>query len=144
MLVAALVTNAALIAYEPFDYAPTNGVFGLNGGDGWGEAWRGTGGDNNIVTAPGMEYTNGDTLFTKGNKGIANLSNVWKKSSRNFSTPLGSDAGTTNWFSFLCSLQADTNNYGQYLIGFQTETDADNVRFIANGDRLDPWLLTLQ
>jgi|GEM_PF-1968133 len=143
-LASAMVANAALIAYEPFDYAPTNNIDGLNGGSGWGESWQGIPGSGRnpcIITAPGMGYTSGDTLYSKGNKGVAVRTNYWDFTSRDFTAPLTGTAGSTNWFSFLCSLQADTNNFGQYIIGFRTEDDESNIRFIANGLGWDTWAL---
>jgi len=143
-LLCTTVANATLVAYEPFDYAPTNSLNALNGGSGWGEAWRDiTGGTREpcSVTAPGMDYTNGDTLYAKGNKGTVNTSYNWDNTARNFTAPLVSTAGSTNWFSFICSLQADTNSFGQYMIGFQTATDDSNIRLIANGLGWETWAL---
>ena len=143
-LATAMVANATLIAYEPFDYTPTNSIDGLNGGDGWGESWQGIPGGTRepcSVTAPGMNYTSGDALYVKGNKCVANSSNYWDYSSRNFSAPLNSVAGSTNWFSFICSLQADTNSFGQYIIGFRKSGDDSNIRFIANGLGWNTWAL---
>ena len=145
VIVALLFTaaaNATLIAYEPFDYAPTNSAFGLNGGNGWdGAGWYGAAGDSSIIEQPGLSYTSVDTLYTKGNKLVASISNNWQKISRDFSVPLNSDAGSTNWFSFITVLNADTNNYGQLLTGFQSPTDVNNIRFLANGYGFGIWAL---
>jgi len=133
-LLIATVANAALIAYEPFDYAPTNGLNELNGGTGWDSmGWYGAADGSHAIVSPGKTYSNGDALYTIGNMGVANVSCNWSRASRDFATPLNSDEGTTNWFSFLASIEAVTNQYRQYLIGFQSETSVDNVRFMTAG-----------
>ena len=132
-LLIATVANAALIAYEPFDYAPTNGLNDLNGGTGWDGGWYNADGDSHIIASPGMTFTSVNPLTTAGNLGMVTLTSNWKRASRDFSSPLESSAGTTNWFSFLASIEADTNHYRQYLIGFQSEVSDDNVRFMTAG-----------
>jgi len=63
--------NAALLAYEGFDYAP--GVLsGNNGGLGWTAGWAQNGGsiNNSLVVAGGYTYTdvNGYSLIVSGNR----------------------------------------------------------------------------
>ena len=134
-LATAMVANSALIAYEPFDYAPTNGLNELNGGTGWdGAGWSGANADSHVIETPGMQYTSVNPLTAIGNMGVANVSCNWNRASRNLASPLDGTAGTTNWFSFLASIQADTNHYRQYLIGFQSDVNPDNVRFMTSGN----------
>ena len=133
-LVTAMVANAALIAYEPFDYSPTNGLNGLNGGTGWdGVGWYNAN-NSHVIETPGMQYTSINPLTVAGNMGVTTISSTWKRASRDFSSPLNSAEGTTNWFSFLASIEAATNQYAQYLIGFQSDVSSDNIRFITAGN----------
>ena len=136
-LLIATVANATLIAYEPFDYAPTNGLNGLDGGTGWDSMnWYGAVDGSQAIVSPGKTYSNGDTLYTIGNMGVTMIDVNWKRASRDFSTSLNSAEGTTNWFSFLASVETDATymDNGQYLIGFQSETDVNNIRFMCRGD----------
>lgn len=80
-LISAHSAQAALLAYEPFNYPTGSGLWtdgnavmttaSLGGDFGWKEAWRsaGTSNDTNIVTLPGsLQYTvGGRKLVTNGN-----------------------------------------------------------------------------
>lgn len=65
-------SNAALLAYEGFDYTAGQTYLGQNGGIGWGSIWQTNSTPvNNALTYSGsFNYTdgNGDQLYTTGNR----------------------------------------------------------------------------
>jgi len=145
----ATAARAALIAYEPFDYDQTNAVAGLNGA-GWpGSAWYvSAAGTDYRVVAPGLTYSNGVPLYTKGNCLYTTNIASWRTAARDLAGNLAGDAGTTNWLSFLAVWQADTSILStslsrQVLLTMVGTGGGNPVRFICgNGDTLsNQWCL---
>jgi hypothetical protein len=116
---AVLGAQAALISYEPFNYAPTGGVFGLDGGQGWLAPWTEAAQVYCEVVSPGLDYTDGSGtgLYTQGNAWRGSW-NAWAYPERQPDTNaypylltngvIGA-AGTTNWFSFLTKISGVTS-----------------------------------
>ena len=57
--------SAALIAYEPFDYADGTQILGQNGGFGWGGAWGPADCCGGVVKQPGLQFDLCDELGNK-------------------------------------------------------------------------------
>ncbi|HMP84145.1 MAG TPA: PEP-CTERM sorting domain-containing protein [Verrucomicrobiota bacterium] len=101
----AMSTNAGLIAYEGFDYAPDAGISGLNGGFGWGNSWVTAGGSEFATNVSGsLSYggvsSTGNALrvgvasdLSQGNPGT-------QAPQRNLENPLGT-YGSTIWIGLL-------------------------------------------
>jgi hypothetical protein len=115
-----LLTNsdAALTAYEPFDYV-AGSLTGQSGGTGWNAGWTvsGTGG---TVSSPGLSYVDGNStgLAVAGNKAD------WVSNNNgNFRLPTSTpDAnGTTLYLSFLAQLTTSTGYAGLSLFQGVTE-----------------------
>ena len=140
ILLVTTILNASIIVYEPFDYAPTNGITGLNGGVGWADAWYTSDDDSNtVITVPGLVCSNGVTLFSKGNK--AYLQVTGNPPQRDFAVSMNSDEGTTNWFSFLVSIinkfsETDKQHGRQFSISFENEKGRNTVKLTYNVDML--------
>lgn len=118
--------SAALLAYEPFDYAPGlseplfgTGIDGLNGGFGFTGGWVSGGSQLSGIAAESDEFfaagartsalayqdSFGNPLATSGNQvRTAAGSNSWER--RILAQPIG-EAGSTVWVSFLGQAHAN-------------------------------------
>ncbi|MEM1026925.1 MAG: PEP-CTERM sorting domain-containing protein [Planctomycetota bacterium] len=107
-------TQAAVVAYEGFDYTVPNTVDSLNGGTGWTGAWSdlngGTGHTFDIVS-PGQTYTDGtNDLVVSGNAMIEDEQNTGSAVNgsnyrRTFdNTGLAGD-GTDLWVSYVVNIE---------------------------------------
>lgn len=122
ILAAAPAAQAALIAYEGFDYSPatvytgTDGVgesiLGYNGGTGWGAAWANnpalTNAGASMVAASGLTYSSGgNTLVSAGYSAADNSGGAHSNQRQWFTTGGTSKAVNTImpassiWFSVL-------------------------------------------
>lgn len=93
-IIATPAANAALIAYEGFDYNEANGtsISGLNGGTGWDEAYPTP--DGSHVLAAGLTFS---TISSVG-KSMTRSGGTLTDDGRNWDTTFSS---TTYWYSFL-------------------------------------------
>ncbi len=106
-----LTADAALLAYDGFDYAPTGSdLLGDAGGFGFSTSWRSGGFNASNHTnydiqggslSFGSLQTNGNQVQTSSSQAIAGLT-------RDFNAPLGAP-GTTRYFSFLLRPEGTLN-----------------------------------
>lgn len=98
--------EAALLVYEPFNYAAGSNLDGQSGGLGWSSAWRNasnaTGGAivSGSLAAPGGLVTSGNSAVLSGASGTYTIF-------RDIPTVTGA-AGTSTWISYLGQRQGDT------------------------------------
>lgn len=111
-LVAGPAANAALLAYEGFDYAEADGtsISGLNGGTGWTEAYPTV--EGTIRLANGLSFI--DHIASSGKSAERLASATLTSNGRNWA-PTVSDG--TYWYSFLMSPTATASNVGRGTFG---------------------------
>jgi hypothetical protein len=126
-------SKAALLAFEPFDYAAVTGLdqngdgkkdlMGLAGGLGWGNAWTETTGTATVLTdypldfvkssslaypSTPPEFGSGGSLELFGFTASGKPTQISSTLSRGFADPISLDAGSEVWFSVL--LRKDAEN----------------------------------
>jgi hypothetical protein len=117
-LLGVLSAQAALISYEPFNYAPTGGVNNLDGGSGWLAPWTEAAQVYCEIVSPGLQYadSSGTNILAQGNAWRGSW-NAWAYPERQPDTNAYSylltngvigARGTTNWFSFLTKFSGVT------------------------------------
>jgi len=123
--------QAALLAYEGFDYAADTDLSGQNGGAGWTNAWSVTTGDSNVLGS--LTYTDGsgNVLTTTGNSGyftpLAGAANVQSRRTNSF---VRDDLFATTWVSFIAAYGGNDLNRAA---GFQLHTNTTERLSIGKG-----------
>jgi uncharacterized protein (TIGR03382 family) len=119
--------QAALTAYDGFDYTADEVVVGKNGGSGFSNAWTSEGGSGYTVKVGGLTFSD---LSVTGGRVQVQASGGWAASSR-IGRDLSVSAAGQTYGSFLFRLQSpfDTNNWevAGLLIGAAGEGDNDHT-----------------
>ena len=100
MLIAvnAIPAHGELIAYEGFDYPDATKVVGMTGGYGWAEQWLA--GTPSRVRAPGLAYTDSNSVVYPVVGNALYLEDSFRYNTRELAEPQGA-LSTTTWFSFI-------------------------------------------
>jgi hypothetical protein len=99
VLASAATVQAALIAYEGFDYDPGN-INALNGGSGWTTAWTSNSTTGSVVAGSlGYTDTNGNQLVVSGNSAVSSGQAASAQTVRDL--PQTGAEGTTTWLSYI-------------------------------------------
>lgn len=107
--------QAALLAYEGFDYTSGSAIAGQNGGTGsWTAAWSSSaGGSGAIVTSPGSNYTGLSVTGNKADFAGPSAANVFRR--RTLTLP-GVTSGTIYFSALFDTTNANTGFFGLEIL----------------------------
>lgn len=141
-LALALPASAARLAYEGFDYTEADGtsISGLNGGDGWDEAYPAPGGGP-LTLQPGLSYSGGNAPATIG-KSMNFGANANLSSGRDWADSSTPPVNGTYYYSFqidpiaaargtVMIMKATNSGDGQNGFGIRLDNNSGSPQFKA-------------